>query len=191
MVLGGVCRRPVLRGGFWRDGRLGGRENTLGSCGRCQGAWRRHWSFKWPAGAGSSPRRHGLRVGRRWLDRWEGLGAVKTGHDAFMEGHAYRGRAMQRGQARTTVVRRRAGGQHRTTASRRPRARAGLPPRRACVSGASSCIGKARGGAWVEVRRGMARRRRRRGARARTARRRPAENCRVTLFRLSFLQEIE
>jgi hypothetical protein len=143
-VLRGGGRRPALRGGFRRDARLGGRENAMGSCGRCQGAWRRHWGFKWPAGARSSPRRHGLRVGGRRLDRWEGLGVGKTGHDAFMEGRAYRGRAVQRGQARAPVVRRRAGGQHRTTASRRPRARAGLPPRRACVSGASSCIEKAR-----------------------------------------------
>jgi hypothetical protein len=57
MVLGGGGRRPALRGWFRRDGRLGGREGALVSCGRCQGTWRRHWSFKWSAGAGSSPRR--------------------------------------------------------------------------------------------------------------------------------------
>jgi hypothetical protein len=94
MVLGGGGRRPALRGWFRRDGRLDGSEGALVSCGRCQGTWRRHWSFKRPAGAGSSPRRHGLRVGGRRLDRGEGLGVGKTGHDAFMEGRAYRGRAV-------------------------------------------------------------------------------------------------
>jgi hypothetical protein len=45
------------------DGRLGGREGTPVSCGRCQGTWRRHWSYKRSAGAENAPRRRDLCVG--------------------------------------------------------------------------------------------------------------------------------
>jgi hypothetical protein len=66
------------------------------------------------------------------------------------------------------------------------------------TSGWSRCVGKARGGAWTEVRRGRARGGtggaappRARRMTSRTARRRPAGNCKVPLFERVKLQKVE